>query len=246
MAGRHDMKARQQGLRALIEIYASRGRLREAGEAAAAFPGPMPKGAARAILRSQGAGFATRANFDRAVETLALQPGPVDHFLLGALAAREGRWEDFDREIAALEGSARDAPTATSSTQRKGQQQLLRGLAASIRGDRRSAIQLLEDVLPRISGGSLLRYELAKLWLAEGDPRRATGYLESIEYLTPALNAPVEVYLGKAYEALGDVDRARLHYARFVSWWQDCDPELEPMRAEGRQALDRLIARHRG
>jgi serine/threonine-protein kinase len=235
------IEARQKGQRALIEIYASRGRFREAAEATAAFPGPMSKGAARSILMSWLPGLGARANLDHVVETLTLQAGPADHYFLAALAARERRWDDFDLANTALQESARYAPASTRALRGR-EQQVLRGLAASIRGDRRSAIRLLEGALPRISGTRAypLRYELGKLWLAEGDPRRAVGYLESIEYLAPALNAPVEFYLGRAYEALDDVDRARAHYTRFVSWWEDCDPELEPLRAEGRDALNRL------
>ncbi|HET7692272.1 MAG TPA: BTAD domain-containing putative transcriptional regulator [Gemmatimonadota bacterium] len=237
------LEARQQGQRALIEIYASRGRFREAAEATTDFPGTMPKGAARMILMSWLSDLRVRANLDRVVGALTLQTAPADHYLLGALAARQGRWDDFELAVAALQESARYA-TPQARAVREREQQVLRGLAASIRGDRRSAIRLIEGALPRMVGTRvhLLRYELGKLWLAEGDPRRAVGYLESIEYLVPAINAPVELYLGRAYEALGEPDRARVHYARFVSWWQDCDPELEPLRAEGRHALDRLIA----
>ena len=47
-------------------------------------------------------------------------------------------------------------------------------------------------------------------------------------------------YLGEVYERQGDLERARLRYARFVRWWEDCDPELRPWRERGRQALARL------
>lgn len=203
----------------------------------------MQKGAARSVVMIWLTDLGSRANLARAVEALTRQPAPADHYFLAALAAREGRWDDFDREIAALGAAGLDA-TPAARVQLQREQQVLRGLAASIRGERRSAIRLLEDTHPRISGTrvNLLRYELGKLWLAEGNPRRAAGYFESIEYLVPALNAPVELYLGRSYEALGEVDQAIVHYARFVSWWEDCDLEFTPLRAEGRHALDRLIA----
>jgi serine/threonine-protein kinase len=238
------IEARQKGQRVLIEVLASRGRFRDAAAATAGFPGTMRKGAARSMVMIWLTDLGPRANLGRVLEALTRQPAPADHYFLTALAAREGRWDDFDREIAALGAAEMDAPTPAARVQRQREQQILRGLAASIRGERRSAIRLLEDTLPRISGTrvNLLRYELGKLWLAEGNPRRAAGYFESIEYLVPALNAPVELYLGRSYEALGEVDQARVHYARFVSWWEDCDLELEPLRAEGRRALDRLIA----
>jgi serine/threonine-protein kinase len=241
------IEARWRGQRALIEVYASRGRFREAAEAMAAFSGAMPKGIARSILTTWLTGLVPRPNLERVVASLALQPAPADHYFLGALAAREGRWVDFDREVVSLGESARSSGSPAPKARQR-EQQVLRGLAAAIRGERRPAIHLLEEVLPRISGtrAYLLRYELAKLWLAEGNPRRAADYLESIEYLVPALNAPVELHLGQAYEALGELDRAAVHYAHFVRWWEDCDPELEPLRTEGQRSLDRLSASSRG
>ena len=49
-----------------------------------------------------------------------------------------------------------------------------------------------------------------------------------------------QYYLGEVYERQGDVERARLRYARFVRWWEDADPELQSWRERGRQAVERL------
>ena len=51
------------------------------------------------------------------------------------------------------------------------------------------------------------------------------------------LIVPREYYLGRIAEAGGDRAAAREHYARFVRWWRDCDPELKPMWEDGRQRL---------
>jgi predicted Zn-dependent protease len=84
------------------------------------------------------------------------------------------------------------------------------------------------------------RILLGQLLLDEGDFARAERYLKPMEMRHRYLNAPIEFYLGQVYEGLGDEREARLHYARFVSWWEDCDPELRPMWEEGRAALQRL------
>ena len=51
---------------------------------------------------------------------------------------------------------------------------------------------------------------------------------------------PVSLYLGKTYEALGNLAEARREYELFARDWQDCDPELRPLLEEARQALGRL------
>ena len=48
------------------------------------------------------------------------------------------------------------------------------------------------------------------------------------------------LYLGQAYEELGETDKARTAYASFVDMWGDADPELQPMVEEARSALRRL------
>ncbi|MEJ2343566.1 MAG: hypothetical protein P8Y10_15370, partial [Gemmatimonadales bacterium] len=54
------------------------------------------------------------------------------------------------------------------------------------------------------------------------------------------LTTPREVYLGMTYEALGDPEAARLHYANFIRWWEDADPELQPLVEEATTRLFRL------
>jgi hypothetical protein len=53
---------------------------------------------------------------------------------------------------------------------------------------------------------------------------------------------PTSLYLGKTYEALGNVEEARRHYELFARDWQDCDPELRPLVDDARQSLARLKA----
>jgi tetratricopeptide (TPR) repeat protein len=174
---------------------------------------------------------------------LARETGSWDHILFGFLAGEEGRREDLEREIQALESAGEAGESAEDSLFRAAGAEALRGVEASLRGDREAAIRSLEAALPHFWGplAFLLRYELGELWLEQGGFAEAERYLESVEMREPRnWSAPVEFYLGKVYEGLGKLDEARLHYGRFVSWWQDCDPELRPLWEEGRQALERL------
>jgi serine/threonine-protein kinase len=82
---------------------------------------------------------------------------------------------------------------------------------------------------------------LGKAYLELGDLAKAKRRM-----LTPQrwssgffmeLIVPREYYLGRIAEAQGDRATAREHYARFVRWWRDCDPELKPMWEDGRRRL---------
>lgn len=51
---------------------------------------------------------------------------------------------------------------------------------------------------------------------------------------------PIHRRLGELYEARGDVAQAQAHYAAFVNFWQDAEPELQPDVQEIRRRIDRL------
>ncbi|MEE8550170.1 MAG: tetratricopeptide repeat protein, partial [Gemmatimonadota bacterium] len=86
----------------------------------------------------------------------------------------------------------------------------------------------------------VLRFELGRLLLELGRAREAEPYFRSLEFISGFVGPQVEFYLGQVYEALDDPEEAKLHYARFVRRWEDCDPELRPLWERGRQALARL------
>jgi len=46
--------------------------------------------------------------------------------------------------------------------------------------------------------------------------------------------------LGKIYEQLEEHDKALESYEYFVEYWNDADPELQPIVEEARQAIIRL------
>ncbi|MBI4513647.1 MAG: hypothetical protein HY702_05995 [Gemmatimonadetes bacterium] len=247
---RHPLAARQLAQFRTSLAYLGRGRLKEAREALFSIPsgGPWETWVPASLLRwhLNGDGFEDTSSARRAASTLASDPEPGDHFLIGALAAYEKRWSDVQKEIAALDSGAEESDRqrdTLGAQERRALAQALRGYAALQRDDRQTAVQDLEAARPAIPATvgvrnaihSLLRYELGKSWLELGDPRKAERYFQSIDQFSPA-----QFYLGQIYEALGDPEQAKLHYARFVRWWEDCDPELRPWWERGRQALARL------
>ncbi len=257
-APRHPLDQRQWAQLIIGMLYQSRGRIREAREAYAAIPGEAP-GFLRFVRLQQQVGFlrfvslqqqpggrgdlAMAREAARKLATDPANPGTWNRILLGFFAAEEGRREDLEREIQALESVAGAEESVADSLFRAAGAEALRGVEASLRGDREAAIRSLEAALPHLWGPlpALLRYELGRLWLEQDGFVEAERYLESLEMREPrAWSAPVEFYLGKVYEGLGNFEEARLHYGRFVSWWQDCDPELRPIWDQGRAALQRL------
>ncbi len=179
----------------------------------------------------------------RAREVLVRDPSPFERFLLGVVAADQGPFDEVDRHIAALDSIADDreaeAETVAAIASRS-LAQALRCYAAASEGDLETALAEFDKPMPRLAGWAhqILRYELGKLFLERGELAEAERYFTSMNITRAQTQA--QYYLGEVYERMGDEERARLHYARFVRWWEDCDPELRPWWERGRQSLDRL------
>lgn len=94
--------------------------------------------------------------------------------------------------------------------------------------------------LPGWATGTV-RFAIGTAYLEAGKPTEAVRYLRTFNRHTEA-HVPSLYYLGEAYEALGDVEKARLNYAAFVRWWENADPELQPWVERARQSLERLTA----
>jgi DNA-binding SARP family transcriptional activator len=52
--------------------------------------------------------------------------------------------------------------------------------------------------------------------------------------------APAELREAEIYQRRGDGASARVHYARFIELWSDCDADLQPQLRQAREALGRL------
>jgi tetratricopeptide (TPR) repeat protein len=203
-------------------------------------------------------GYPNRSEATRVAESWASSTHPAIRFLVGALAAKEARWHEVDREIQELESGAGEWVGSTTAHDRLFEQwqpvgpadapwyaRALRGYSALLQGDTLSAIAELEAVLPSMpslySGAhQLARFELGKVYLELGRPEDAERLFNSLTYEHFLVGALVELYLGRTYEALDDPEQAIFHYDRFVRWWEDCDPELQPLWEQGREALAHL------
>ena len=89
-----------------------------------------------------------------------------------------------------------------------------------------------------------------RLWAIEvpgvGRDREGLGWYASIAEAAAsdmACLAPSSFRQGEIDERLGDAREAAASYARVVARWQECDPELRPLRDEAARRLVRLRAR---
>jgi tetratricopeptide (TPR) repeat protein len=195
-------------------------------------------------------GYFDPASVQPAVAAVAADPSPLERLLIGAHSADVGEWDNVERQLGALDSLARSGTPQPDTEERLDLRAVagaLKAYADAARGNRSAAIRELEGALPGIPGtcggpGCLvhatLRYLMGKWLLEEGDPQQAERYLSSTIALPPF--TPAFLYLGKAHEALGRPDEARLDYERFLRYWEDCDPELRPLLDEARSALARL------
>ncbi len=250
---RHATQSRRALFR-MADIQLKRGRVREARETLSRVG---DRTAARISLIWHLLGYADTSAARRGADVLAAEPDR-DRLLIGAFAAFEGRWEDVEREIAALRSDAERVLSngdSLAAADRRALARAVYGYAALRRRDLRTAAEALEESLPRlprlrVTGAGfrqihgMLRYELGRALLEMDRSQETERYLLSVSsqrILAQWYNStPAEFYLGQTYEALGDGEKAKLHYARFVRWWEDCDPELRPLWERGRQALARL------
>jgi len=252
LAPRHPAVARQFGWWGMVFTNAHLGKYQEAGQwldSAAVFGEAglfQTAPSLKVALHLTDGPDVSRA--ERGAAELSADPEPETRFWLGAFAASQGRWSDVDAHLRVLEAESESDAVVGSGVTTAEQGSLaraLRGYAALRRGESQDARRDLEAALPGLSvdANGFVRYELGKLAVEKGDFQAAERYLESLEVYSQSrlvIASQVEYYLGETYEGLGDVDEARLHYARFVNWWDDADPELQPWVERGRQALERL------
>ncbi len=109
-------------------------------------------------------------------------------------------------------------------------------------GNGEEALRKFEAARPRIAGqwGEWVANMTIGWWTAEllvemGRPAEAVPYFESIT------NTPIaQLELGKAYEALGEREKALAAYEEFVNAFDQPDPEVLALAEEGRQGIIRM------
>jgi tetratricopeptide (TPR) repeat protein/tRNA A-37 threonylcarbamoyl transferase component Bud32 len=110
------------------------------------------------------------------------------------------------------------------------------------------AVPQLHEAFARYSIDDRYAYvQLARAHDLAGRPDSAIAWFEKFVQMPDPLpsedaswRARTHRRLGELYETKGDRVRAMDHYARFVSLWQDADPELQPEVREVRERLARL------
>ncbi len=84
-----------------------------------------------------------------------------------------------------------------------------------------------------------IRWWLGELYMEDGQPGEAVVYLESMR--STGVPHVANFLLGRAYTELGDREKARTAYIRFLQAWEEADPDL-PQAEEARAALEDLLA----
>jgi tetratricopeptide (TPR) repeat protein len=201
-------------------------------------------------------GFPDSASARRGARLLAGEsPDPLNAFWLGALAIHERRWSDAAEARRSLRSHATgiraegDSVTTAEAAALASALDVLEGLT---RGDR-SRIHEFERVLRRLppKGWTVeqpqmfLRYTVGKLLLDWDEYEQAERYFLSFRPYDYFYTSQAEYHLGQIYEALGQRDRAVLHYRQFLTWWDHPDPSLRPIQEDAQQALIRLARKER-
>jgi DNA-binding SARP family transcriptional activator/TolB-like protein len=172
-------------------------------------------------------------------------------FYAGSYAASRARWQLLRGVLGRLQARAEHLRKTGDSSQAgfsEAVRQALEGYAWWRRGQRDSALLLLERSQRRAVGGTWerellnghLRWWLGRLLLEMGRPREALPYFESFTSAWLPTELPTDYERGRIYERLGQVERAREAYALFLAPRQQADPMFQPMIQDARAALQRL------
>jgi len=223
--------------------FANRGRLETALEHAVATEPPM---LSRCVLGAL-AMLSEGAVPDRVLEEAVARRGELPAIARSttecdaALAALLGRWDQHARAEALQEVFwERQIASAVDSTTRE---RLERERRASLRfasaaglwigGHRQRAAELVQaSPWPRQRLPLLIRARI----LLDGE-----RWEDAVDALRAIPRDPLSnLYLGEAYEGLGELEEARDAYRYFLTWWSDADPELQPMVDRAVEGLARI------
>jgi tetratricopeptide (TPR) repeat protein len=146
-----------------------------------------------------------------------------------AYAASKGRWEEYERRLAALRATPKQAADAP----------IIEGYRLLRAGDLEQARKTLEGApqLPPV------RWWLGQISLEIGQPAAAAWYFSTF-FDSPLGNPWTRslYYLGLAYEQMGELEKAQEAYAEYLDIWKEADPELEPLKEQARARLEAILA----
>jgi tetratricopeptide (TPR) repeat protein len=180
-----------------------------------------------------------------------LEGGPPDDYstfglsCLAILAIDQDRPGDLAALTATIEDRRQQAVAEGDSEEAEYRADLLEfteGYRLWRAGDLECALPVLEQNV-RWVGGVMGRLWLGQIYQELGQPAEAVTWLNTMwgnDYITIAY-----LELARAYEALGDTEKAIAAYAEFIEAWEYADPELQPQVQAARARLEEIV-RERG
>ncbi|HYO46766.1 MAG TPA: tetratricopeptide repeat protein [Gemmatimonadota bacterium] len=169
-------------------------------------------------------------------------PRAIYLFFRGAWAADQGREGDRSAARGALRDLAarlRVEGDTLAGRFAGGAGIALDGLLAWKRGDRGLAEEYFTEARMLATGhggqwavNGMIRWWLGELLIEQGRFQEAEPYLASLWF-----DSMADRRLGDVYVEMGELEKAREQYERFLTAWRDAEPEMEPAVARARQAL---------
>jgi len=131
--------------------------------------------------------------------------------------------------------------------------EVLRGLYAVAMGDTAGGLRIARSALRRTryglqagDAGSAARVLGLLAALVEAtrpeSRERAVGHLDLLTATDPSTALVLHGAIARTYEAAGLPDRAARLYSRFLRFWENADPEVQPQVDAARLKLERLVA----
>ena len=106
-----------------------------------------------------------------------------------------------------------------------------------------SAIATVPDI--RLQKQARIVANMADSTIAAYERFINTPYYDRLDVTDAIGVAGAHKRLGELYEAKGTAARAITHYQQFTDLWKSADPELQPLVAEAKRRLARLLASER-
>lgn len=169
-----------------------------------------------------------------------------NEFWIAVLALETDRPEEFATAVAAIDSiataMASDSVAAALAGAHKRVLDSYRALKVGDLGRLESFERAMAGVSPYgwISDmpSQYLRLEVGRILLDARRLEDAERYFRSL-YPYSWHYVPAQYYLGRVYEAMGDLERAQARYRIFAEWWRTADSELQPWVEAARASLTR-------
>jgi len=199
------------------------------------------------IERLYGSPEATRAALESALQALDSVPSEERVSLYISLADVATRASDAALARRVLDRWERDGPAWSRGSQFREMQQLV-GIIETAATDPARAAAELEAFRAGRRCPRCYTFELGALHARAGQMQQAAAVWEEFmarpesEWHVGLISVLAHERLAETYDALGDRERAALHYARFAELWKDADPELQPRVRYARERAAALLA----